>query len=537
LILRKSLFFFILFSVCFFAYSQENQDETDETYETDETDISILEEDAENKLDDILQNDIYTDESIFIINSFNYNVKGLTLPFVLNTKTELKKGEEITGKTNFIKFIKDKKQLLVNERVLKDNVRIEYTIGEMTEDGKYPVDLQIYVEDTFNIIALPYPKFDSNYGFSITLKARDYNFFGSMQPFRVDLGYKIDQEDRTYFNIMLDAGMPFQAFGLNWFLDFDNYFEYRPDLIEPFYFKNRTALSVDIPIKRTTLNLGFAESFLWNEENSDSDKPAYGQVQEGLYLSSKPNISWKIPTGLEIGEYGELTYNSSVSAVINHEISDWELSINRIGPFIYFNHSLSFGRIDWIGNFRKGISLDFSNSYSYDIHYAQNDWNPWSYSYSITSKGHFIFLEDLFGLSAKLSHKHWINSNNEYSGEMLRGVYDKDVNAELIVTLNLDLQVRALRIKPYEWFGDNKFWRVFGFDVHLNPVFDMAWYKPPSQDASTDSKYFLFGAGFEIIVYPQRFRSMFIRLSVCWDISDITKNNPVEIFLGMEHFY
>ena len=524
--LRKTISFFIFFAVCFSVFPQENK------FEADKADSE-----EESAYDDILHSGIYDEESIFIINSFNYNVKGRTLPFVLNTKTELKKGEEIEGKTKLIKFIKDKRQLLVNERVLSDDVRIEYAIGEPAQDGKYPVSLEIYVEDTWNIIALPYPKYSSNYGFELTIKARDYNFFGSMQPFRVDLGYKYNQEGRTYFSLMLDSGFPFQAFGLNWFFDFDNYFDYRPDLPEPFYYKNRTAFSIDIPIRRTTLNLWFAESFFWNEENADSDKPLYGELQEGLYLSSNPEISWKIPTGLEIGEYGELTYNPSVSAVINHELPSHPLSDNRIGPFLNFDHSLYFERVNWIGNFRQGISLDADNSYSYDINYAKTGRNPWSYYYSITAKGYFIFVEDLMGFSTRLSHRHWIKSNNEYAGNTLRGVFDKDVNAEFILSLNLDLNIRALRIKPYEWFPGVKFMSIFGFDAHLNPFFDAAWYKPHDKPASSDYENFIFGAGFEMIIYPHRFRSMFFRISVGWDVSDIAEKSPIELFFGMEHHY
>jgi len=519
--LKKLIPLFIFFIACYSVFSQENSI-------TAEEDIIV---------DVLIHNNIYTEESVFIINSFNYNVKGRTVPFVLNTKTELKTGEKITGKTNLAKFIKDKRQLLLNERVLKDDVRIEYTIGEKTEDGNYPVDLEIYVEDTWNIIALPYPKYDSNYGLSITLKARDYNFFGSMQPFRVDLGYKKDQENRTYFSLMLDSGLPFQAFGLNWFVDFDNYFDYRPDLSKPFYYKNKTALSVDLPIKRTTLTLSFGESFYWNDENGDDYKDEFGDVQEGAYMSSNPEISWKIPLGLEIGEYGELTYTPTVSAVFNHEFPSHPLAYNRIGPFLNFDHSLSFGRIDWIGNFHKGISVSASNSYSYDFYYKKNDWDPWTYSYKIITKGHFIFIDDLLGLSARLSHKHWIKSYDDYAGDLLRGVKDNDVKAEYIFAFNLDIDVKALRIKPYEWFPNVKLMRALGFDVHLNPVIDAAWYKHPDKPASSDHEYFLLGAGFEMIIYPHRFRSMFLRISVGWDFSDIAEKSPMEIFLGMELFY
>jgi len=522
--IKKVIIFLIFFPLCFSVFSQEKNGK-------EEKEEKIV-------LDEKLQNSIYTEQTIFVISSFNYNVKGRTLPFVLNTKTELKKGEEITGKTHFAKFLRDKKQLLVNERVLKDDVRIEYTIGEITEDGKYPVDLEIYVEDTFNIIALPYPKYDSNSGLNLIIKARDYNFLGSMEPLRIDLGYKLDEEGRTTFSLMLDSGMPFQALGLNWFVDFDNYFDYRPELEKPFYYKNTTALSVDIPIKHTNLNLTFGESFIVNDENSDSDKPALGEVQEGLFMQSRPSISWRIPLGIEIGDYGELTYNPSISASFNHQISHWELSYNRIGPFLYFGHSLYFGRVNWIGNFRQGISVSADNSYSYNFYYAKtNIDNPWGYSYDITAKGHFVFIKDLFGMSTRLMHRHWIKSYSESAGDKLRGIRDKDVTAEYITSLNIDLNVRAIRMKPYEWLSNNKLTRIMGFDVHVNPIFDIAWYKPPYEDASAKYKNFLFGGGFEMIIFPHRFRSMFLRISAGWDITNTEKVTPTEIFLGMELFY
>ncbi|WP_461252967.1 hypothetical protein [Treponema sp. R8-4-B8] len=512
--------------ICFSVYCEENRDEPSEIISEEEL-----------ILDDISQNDKYGEESIFIINSFNYNVIGRTLPFALNNKTELKKGEEITGKTNFIKFINDKRQLLINERVLKKNVRIEYTIAEADEDGKYPVDLQIYVEDTKNIIALPYPKYSTNYGFELTIKARDYNFLGSMQPLRIDIGYKYDQDGQSYFSLMLDSGTPFQIFGFDWFFDFDNYFDYRPDMSLPFYFKNKTAISMDIPIKRTTLNLLFSESFLLNEENDDTDKPVYGDFQEGLYLSSQPNISWKIPTGLEIGEYGELTYTPNIYAVFNHELPSWPLSDNRIGPIIHFNHSLYFGRINWIDNFREGFYVQINNANSYNFYYPKINMEPWEYNYSIDTKGFFIFFKDRFGLSARLTHRHWINSNYEYAGDLLRGVYDKDVNAEFIVSLNLDIHIKVFKIDAYEWFPKNKFLRSLGFDLHINPVIDGGFYKQPLKDVSFDSENFLLGAGFDIIIYPHQFRSMFFRISTCWDFSNISKRTPIELFLGMEHHY
>jgi len=538
---------FLLFLVfCFPAFAQEQETESEPDSEID----SESNEPAQTRIADYENED-----SIFVINSFKYNVTGITLHFMLNTKTELKIGEEIKGIKNLEKFIQDKKQLLINERVLKDTVVIEYTIGEIDEDGKYPVDLQIYVEDTWNIIALPYPRYRSSYGFDIIIKARDYNFLGTMNPLRIDLGYRYDHlKNRSHFNMMIDSGFPFEAFGLKWSFDFDNYLDYRPYLESyPFFYKNRTGISVDIPVKRTTLTLWFSESFIVNEENSDSDKLIYGDVQEGLYMQSNPSISWRIPTSLEIGDFGELIYVPSFSANINHEFPDWPLSENRIGTSLNFSHYLTFGRIDWKNNLREGISFNASNSYSFNIHYLKkNDmvnYNPWGYSYSLRAIGHFIFIEDWLGLSTRLSLRHWIDSYNENAGDVIRGVYDyiydpkgKNIAAELMFSVNLDLQFKAIRFMPSEWFPDSRFMRVFDFDMLINPIFDIAWYKPTSQKVLFNSDCFLAGAGIEFIIFPHRFRSLYFRISSAWDFSDMPRRPPefigdLELALEMGFHY
>lgn len=489
------------------------------------------------------------DDSIFIINSFNYVITGITLPFMLNSKTELKTGEEIKGRKNLEKFIQDKKQLLINERVLKDNVVIEYSIGEIDEDGRYPADLQIFVEDTWNIIALPYPKYDSNYGFELTIKARDYNFLGTMNPLRVDLGYKYNQEGLSFFNLMVDSGIPFETFGLNWYVDFDNYLDYRPDVELKWYYKNRTALSVDVPIKRTTLTFWFSESFIINEENSEKDRDLYGErFQEGFYMSSNPNITWKIPTGLEIGDLGELTYTPSVYAIFNHEFSMWPLLPNKKGSFYYFSHNLDFGRIDWKGNFREGFSFYLDNTFIFsDYNFKSETDDPWGYSYSARLIQHFIFIEDRLGLSSRFYLRHWINDFDEYAGNTLRGVPDRigrdeNLYPEFIFSVNMDLQLRVLRLLPSDWYPGNNFWRIFDFDLHINPVIDAAWYKPYQKEVSSKSEYFRLGAGFDTILFPHRFRSLYFRVSTAWNFSEIAKRAPdiikdLELLLEMGFHY
>jgi len=501
---RILLIFVILFFICFSVSAQESE-------------LPELTEELTTRQ----ESPDYQSDSIFVINSFVFDVDGITLPFMMIDKANLVKGEEIKGLPNLIKYIDDKKQLLVNERVL-ETVNIEYSIGHQGQDGKYPVDLVIHVKDTSNLIAIPYPQYDSNSGFKFTIKARDYNFFGTMYPLRIDLGYQYDNEGRNFFKSMIDAGLPFEAFGLNWFVNFDNYFDYRPDYEQPFYYRNDTGLSVDLPVGRTTINIGFEESLILNEKIS------------GLYMSSNPYISWRIPTGLEIGEYGELTYTPNLSARFNHEFPQWPLDEGKKAPSLSFSHNLGFGRVDWIGNFRKGYSAGASNSFNFSFY---DNESSYSIYYDITGTGHFI-VTDFFGVSSRIIFRNWINTASGSGGDVLRGVMDNDLNIDYMLSLNLDLTFRILKFVPSEWFKNDKL-RFFNFDLHLGPIIDVALSHDPRNGTVYGFDTLNVTGGLEIIVYPTAFRSLYLRISAATDVYRmlVRERGPMEYYIGTELHY
>jgi hypothetical protein len=444
-------------------------------------------------------------------------------------KADFVAGEEITGLINLERYVQNKQQLLYNERVL-ESVRIEYSIGEMREDGKYPVCLTIYVKDTWNIIAIPRPQYSSNLGFDLTIKARDYNFLGTMSPLRFDIGFQRDIEGKNTITLMLDTDIPFRAFGFNWYLNFDHDFQYRAETPLPIFYKNVTGLSVDIPLYFTTPTIGFDVSFIFNEENDDYPKT----FQEGLYISTRPFISWKIPTGVFLGEYEELIYTPGMSLIFNHEISKWPLSEDRKGPFINFFHSLDFGRINWMDNFQQGILVSTHNSFTYDLYKHGSDQQPLSSYFDIKGIGHFI-VTNFFGISSQLKYRHWFNDYSKEAGDVMRGILDKDLHAEYMISLNLDFNIRALRIRPSEWRNSN--FRLFNFDLHFIPMIDLAVYQYPGKQTSFDSDNFLISGGFEIVIFPDFFRSLYLRISVGWNFSEISTRTPMEIFIGTEFHY
>ena len=499
-------------------------------------------EDTEDLPDDSVDainspREVLPDDSIYVINSFVFNIDGYTRPFALVNKGDLIAGEEIRGLSNLEKYVADKTQLLYNERVL-DSVSIEYFIGQLREDEKYPVDLVFYVRDTWNIVAIPRPKYDSNSGWDITLKARDYNFLGTMSPLRLDLGYIYDEERRSSFLFMLDSNIPFRFLNLNWNFKFVNDFSYRPDVRLPFYYKNTTGLSAEFPLGQTVITAGFNEGLSLNEENPDSDKDLYGEFQEGLFMSSSPYISWKIPFGVEIGEWGELVYTPRIQADFNHEFSQWPLNENRKGPFLTFNHRFGFARVDWIDNFLRGFDVEIYNSNKYDFFKMKNSGQePFSANIKVTGIGHFI-IADFFGVSTRLMYRQWFLYENGYedAGDVMRGILDKNIRADIMFSLNLDLPFKVLRFKPSKWLNNQKL-RLFDFDLHLIPVFDAAVFNDPFDNSEFSFENFLFSGGFEVIIFPDFFRSLFLRVSLGFNLKEPGKKDNFEIFFGTDLHY
>jgi hypothetical protein len=485
-------------------------------------------------------------DELYVIVAFEYDILGRTRPNALAYRGEFKVGEVLRGMTGLEEYIREKTQILINQRMLKDNSAMTYFIGEQQEDGAYPVVIVIMVEDSWNIIALPYPKYSSNSGLEVIIKARDYNFLGSMNPLRVDLGYYRDENGRNSFFLGVESNTPFTALGYNWNIKFNNIFSYRPDVYEPYYYQNVTGISMELPFRRTTFTFGFEESFNVNEENVDRYKDRYPEFQSGLFMSSKLYTTWEIPTGITVSRFGELTYIPIISATFNHEFPNWPLQDIRKGPFLDFTHSLGFEKINWHVNYREGLSASLSNSYTYDFFRLNNDQNPLSASFTLTGKGHFI-ISSFFGFSSRIQYRHWFYNDPDYyeqASDVLRGIADKAISADYMLSLNLDFPLRVMLFKPSKWFNTRKL-SFFDFEMHLSPVFDIAMYHDPQTETSFNFNNTLITGGLELIAFPDFMRNLFLRICFAWNVRAMFDSRPYkipggqnrEISLIIGHFY
>ena len=486
---------------------------------------------------------------LYIIAAFEFDIRGRTRPNALIHNGDLRVGEELHGRTGLEEYIRDRTQILTNMRVLRDTVEINYSVGERREDGAYPVTLMITVEDSWNIIAIPVPYYDTNTGLDITVRARDYNFLGTMSPLRVDLGYQRDQDGRNSFELMIDSNIPFTAWGYRWNFKFENVFQYRPESYEPFFFQNTTGLSVELPFRTTRFTVGFEESFILNQENPHAHRvpqegsPWYSipeNFHRGLYMSSRLFASWRVPTGVTTRNFGELTYTLGPSVTFNHELPSWPLQDFRRGPFASFSHSLGFGRTNWHGNYRRGLSASLSNSFNYDFFRYDRIQDPFHATLSFTGTGHFI-VNRFLGVSARLQSRHWFffdgRGYNDSAGDVLRGIADRAIQADYMLSVNMNFPIRVLVFTPSQWLNSDRF-RFFNFEFHISPMLDIAMFDDPRTGRDVAA-----AGGLEFVVFPEVMRALFLRLSIgvnaleVLDTRSIPDGNNRQITLGLGHFF
>jgi hypothetical protein len=367
-----------------------------------------------------------------------------------------------------------------------------------------------------------------------------------MHPLRIDLGYNYDEDKQHSFLFGVYFNTPFKALGYYWNVTFDNTVQYRIDA--PVYYQNTTGLSMELPFHATTFTFGFEERLILNEENSDWAKEnGYGPYQDGLYMSSNLYVSWKIPTGLIVSKYGELTYTPRISSTFYHELPPWPLDDYRKGPFMNFSHSLGFGKIDWHANYREGLSFSVGNSYGYDFNRMFH-----SASFDFTGIGHFI-IRDFFAISARLMYKYWYSSDETYEGEYasyyMRGIADKSITAYQMFSLNLEFPFRLFVFTPSKWLNNQKL-SFFDFEMQASPVIDLALYYQKSFDFDKDRILYHPGhiaaaGGLEVVVFPLFMRNLYVRLGFAVNLKEFITARPIslpdgdnrEIYLIMGHFF
>jgi hypothetical protein len=445
------------------------------------------------------------------IENVDYDIKGRTREYPLSIAVKIDKARVFPDTLSLKTYVDDIQLQISNQRVL-ESANIDTIFGTAYADGIVPVFLTVHTVDTWNVIAVPYPKYDSNTGLQFKIKLKDYDFLGSMQTLTTDVVYQIDSDDnQSHLGGNISFSIPFEAYKYPFVWDIagsvDVPFGEAPEVILS------TGLDcVVMPFDFGDWHVGITQGY--NLFVRDDD--------EKIYTGDEHYATETVYTNLPVILYrferiGKLYWTPSLSVSANLAY-DGIQNDDLMGPDIVLGHSISLGRIDWIENFRNGFNTSISNSYTYDSHAGEKI----VASVSAAGQGYVSFF-DRIGLTSQFTSFYYFNDKDKKTGKYLRGIVDDRFSTDTAFILNVDIPVRIIRTHFEQW--TNMHWtRLFEFELQAAPFVDMAL----THDQKT-GRYFALedgwcSGGLELLVFPDRMRSIYGRVSVGYDLRELYQN-------------
>ncbi|MDC7223287.1 MAG: hypothetical protein PQJ60_06055 [Spirochaetales bacterium] len=394
---------------------------------------------------------------VFYVETIEVNVEGITSRAALLRELDLKEGKEFSSEESIINFINLSKDTLDDMRLFR-SVTIFYDLG--TPQGeRIPVTLTVDVIDSWNLAILPIPSYDSNDGFEMSLKVRDYNFLGQMEPLRISFDYVYDDyEKQNEFEISASYTFNFPIREHNFYLKVGQEFNYLPD-------------------------------------------DDYGDT---FYMGSslKFGTSYVLPWDIYEGNY--LNYN--LYTTLDKDYSLEEISDERDEVELGFTHGLNLGQTSWDGNnYRDGFSSSLVNDWEYNW-----DSNPDNDSdsdddddeiWSVTLTGLFQYHKDFYpmGYSGRVGVvQNVLNDTTSNIDDYFRGILEReDREAGGYIFMNNALYLTI--------WNNESFWEIMG-----GPCLDVGylWQRLDGVDALAWS------VGLEGLCYPAFAKSFQARLTI-----------------------
>ncbi len=488
----------------------------------------------------------------------DFEITGLTNRYALEQK--LHQTMYYENEMNFVSeqafdsFINELKKQLNNLRAFdsinviteKDDTDIETTDNDCTS---YYIVVQLL--DSFHLLALPHVlSYNSNDGWKPKLKVKDMNFLGTLNTLSTDLFTTIQfmEPESENFDVKL------KEFGANFNYDFP----FRLAIFDATFINNYTfslkadsdseknflfnmnlmpGIKLSLPKKNYSYDFVFYQQFAIN--------PSYNYLDDTYYCGE--DMQFSVPFKIcQLDYFGNLSITPYVDFAFY-----WDpLSNNAINPDntdlsspkLTAGFSAGTSRIDWNDNFREGISISFTNSYSYNFQrtmfypFISSEisfyWNHSIWDYSFLNK--FAVNSRLYAFTYFLDPDNpFISKDGIAIGSRLRGIRDEQIYegtddckaclATSAIILNLDFPIRLFTTN-----FQNGFLRYLNFDMQFSPFIDIALLYNKVTKRIFNPKDGFYTAGFEILVYPAKWSSFTVRGSIGWDIGKILFSNQLD---------
>lgn len=460
------------------------------------------------------------------ISDVNYQITGMTRKYALEKAVDIDKDRIFESFEEFHEYIENLKQQFQNERNLSSAILNVSYDPVIDEEGITHTTLNVITQDSKHLLILPYPKYNSNDGFKLKLKAKDTNFLGTLEPLNFDLNFAIEQEDESddpnfVFGINFDYDYPFRLWKLDssWNNSFSLDYTIGKDKPE---FGWTTGFTFSLPFKTYALKFDVSQSI-----TRDFD---YTEFDDELYYTELFKISLPI-TIADLGSYGTVKWSPEVAYTWN-----WDKNgINKTnedlsGPKLTVGQTITAGRINWHGNFRQGIDMSFTEAVGYNYQLKH-------YVGTIDGTIEAFKAFSWVGINSRFRGFTNLNETNKI-GDSLRGIRDdqtykgtniKALRTKAAIIGSIDIPIKVIRTNWIGWsdslFGEDswftnhiRFMRYIDFEMHFSPFVDFALTNNVITGKTFAIKDGWYAGGFEFLVYPAKWRSLVVRASAGVDV-------------------
>ena len=459
----------------------------------------------------------------YIIDSVEYRIEGRTRQWILEDLLDLDPGTAFPDRESLIAYMARQQQVLVNQRALQDaTVVAEYDDGEA---APRPVHVIVTTQDTWNIIVLPYAKYDSNTGLLLSLRGRDYNFFGTLTELEVNFDYERTENNDNLFTISSGFSVPFNMLEHRWRLIMDQSLQLEGSDVD-------LDIGLGIGHEFEMLGLGWQATYTQRYRYLTND-----EFNDGSYTTSRVALDTSMDTTIRLPGFGRLDYSPLLYTETSYRAG--EISRERRGVAVGFDQSFDAGGFDWIGNYRNGQSLMLGNDNQYNI--DKNEWDTEVNGQVAVYRSLWQPTEDVWpkaGVSAALSGFYLIDgadADQDNAVEAARGILNDTMNGDLGLFANLDAVITVWTLEPI-------------FEAQFGVFFDTAMVRDLRGDFYDSTAFKLerdlrFGSGIEVVGFPLFARSLYVRGSLGFDLRKVAEGmSPLdgdarEIFIGLGHHY
>jgi outer membrane protein assembly factor BamA len=323
----------------------------------------------------------------YVIQNIDIIIDGPTRESAVRDLLSIPAGQEFESQTDVDLFLKEKEQLLLNQRIF-ESVVVSYKTDSI-DANNYHLDVLIEISDSWTFIPIPLYKFDSNIGHIIGCKIYYDNLFGTLI--------------HSYFGAQYNKR--------DWF----------------------TYLQLEnIQIMNKDWDITLRESFTTEErvhEESGEKLLSFDYLTTSLSFGAGAPVSSFLRYGLNFAF--QFSYNQRIH--INEDNVDLDVK----GASLSFSNGLSYGEIDWKDNLKEGLKVRVSNDNSFNFNEFVFDSGL---SASMTGFTVYKFLNPSIRLST--FHKFYNEKNN--AGEPLRGIEDNRLWGVTGIFFNSQIGIRLL---------------------------------------------------------------------------------------------